>query len=128
MKTALRGAAIASALVLMAGSAAWAQTYNGGQAGYDSNQGAYTGYNGSWGNQGMRGDQDQYRQGAYNGSWGNQGMRGDQDQYRQGAYWLRHLWLRHQGLHGLGYVWRDCGREPGFGRRVRVLRIGCGGF
>jgi hypothetical protein len=78
MNTVAKCAAIASVVLLTAGSAAWAQSY--GNSGSYGNQGANQGYSqnnqGNFGNQGAYGNQTQYGNPGYNqnansGNWGN---------------------------------------------------------
>ena len=90
MKSALKYAAFASALMLTAGSAAWAQSYTtnpGTQGSYSSNQGSY--YTGNPGYQGTYGG-TQGTYGANQGNWNtgnqsgwNQGMQGTSTPYGQ---------------------------------------------
>lgn len=71
MKAIVKGAAIASVLMLTAGSAAWAQTYStnpGTQGSYSSNPGSYT-YGTTQGNYGT----NQGTSGASQGTYSNQG-------------------------------------------------------
>lgn len=89
MRTVAKCAAIASVVLLTAGSAAWAQGY-GNNAGNYGNQGYNQGYNpgyqgantGNWGN-------NQGSQGANGGNWGGnqagwgQGMQGSSGQYSE---------------------------------------------
>lgn len=91
MKAIAKGAAIASVLLLTAGSAAWAQNYTtnpGTQGSYSSNQGSYntgtSGYQGTYGaNQGTYGA-SQGTYGANQGNW-NAGNQGNWDQGMQGT-------------------------------------------
>lgn len=95
MNTVAKCAAIASVVLLTAGSAAWAQN-NGTNPGNFGNQGYNQSYSqgnqgangGNWGNPGYQGANSGNwgNQGANGSNWGNQGSRGEGMQGSSGQY------------------------------------------